>query len=332
MSALTLVTGGAGFLGTHVVQQLADAGARVRVLDVAPAPDGSPAEWVCGSVADEGRVATAVQGVSRVIHLAAIPHLWVSPSSRFDDVNWHGTQVTLAAARSEGVEAFVHVSSLTTRIGGTSGGEVRLVREADRLPLEAMLGPYPRSKWRAEDAARQARAAGMPVRIAIPTMPLGPGDRGLTPPARMVLDFLCGRTPAYLESWMNIADVRDMAAGLIACLDIETGADGVFLGGDNILLGDLLARLQQRSGVTMPSATVPGWLAEAAALVDEGILSRLTNRPPKAPLTGVRLARRPVSFDLAKANELLPERRHTLNQTLSDLFAWFEAEGLWRRE
>ena len=101
---------------------------------------------------------------------------------------------------------------------------------------------------------------------------------------------------------------------------------------EHFIAPDLLARLQHRSGVTMPSATVPGWLAEAAALVDEGILSRLTNRPPKAPLTGVRLARRPVSFDLAKANELLPERRHTLNQTLSDLFAWFEAEGLWRRD
>ena len=94
-----------------------------------------------------------------------------------------------------------------------------------------MLGPYPRSKWLAEDHARAARRDGLPVRIAIPTMPLGPGDSGFTPPTQMVLDFVCGRTPAYMESMMNVADVRDMAAQIVAMLEIDVPESGCFVGG-----------------------------------------------------------------------------------------------------
>jgi len=331
MSDLVLVTGGAGFLGRHVVRTLLPAGRKVRVLDVAPDPGGDDVEWHTGSVTDSAAVSRAMAGVTGVIHLAAIPHLWAKPVTLFDEVNAHGTQVVLEAARAADVGAVVHVSSLTTRIGGATGGKPQHVTEAHRLAPQAMLGAYPRSKWLAEDAARKAWATGMPVRIAIPTMPMGPGDAGMTPPTRMVLDLVSGKTPAYLDTWMNIADVRDMAVALVALLDIETGSDGVLVGGDNILLGDLLARLQHLSGVTMPTATVPGWLAEGFAYLDEFVADHVTGKPPKAPVTGVRLARRAITFDMTLAEEILPPRRHTLNQTLNDLLGWFTDEALWQR-
>ncbi|GAA6154544.1 NAD-dependent epimerase/dehydratase family protein [Pyruvatibacter sp. HU-CL02332] len=326
---LTLVTGGAGFLGRHVVDCLLAGGCPVRVLDRQPDDRQSGAEWVLGSVTDEQTVASACNGVARIIHLAAIPHLWSSDMQDFARVNHTGTQMMLDAAKAQEVSAFVHVSSLTTRIAGAGGGVPRTVTEADLPDVEDMLGAYPRSKWLAEAAARQAYDDGLPVRIAIPTMPLGPGDIGLTPPSQMVLDFVSGRTPAYLETWMNIADARDMAASIVAMLDIDVPRHGLFLGGENLQLSDLLQRLEAVSGVAMPRSKVPGFVAQAFAYADEFVATRLTGKPPKAPLTGVKLARRPIQFDMQAARKFLPSPRHSLDETLSDLLNWFEAEGLW---
>lgn len=328
---LTLVTGGAGFLGRHVVDCLIARGHPVRVLDRQPDHRASGAQWVLGSVTDQQAVADACSGVARVIHLAAIPYLWSPDVRDFARVNHTGTQIVLDAAKAQGVSAFVHVSSLTTRVSGAIGGEPRTVSEADLPPVEDMLGAYPRSKWLAEQAARLAYDDGLPVRIAIPTMPLGPGDVGLTPPSQMVLDLVSGRTPAYLETWMNIADARDMAASIVAMLDTDIPRHGLFVGGENLLLSDLLHRLEAVSGVAMPKSKVPGFVAQAFAYADEFVATRLTGKPPKAPLTGVKLARRPIKFDMQAARNILPPPRYSLDDTLTDLLNWFESEGLWSR-
>jgi len=330
-SDLVLVSGGAGFLGRHVVASLLASGRQVRVLDINSGAAATGLTWIEGSVTDPAAVREAYEGVSAVIHLAAIPHLWTRNAADFDRVNHHGTQVMLDEAYRRSVSAFVHVSSLTTRVSGPVGGEPRRISESDLPPIEAMLGAYPRSKWLAEEAARKAALEGVPVRIAIPTMPMGPGDISLTPPSRMVLDFVSGKTPAYLETWMNVADVRDMASWIVSLLTTETPPHGVFLAGDNIQLSDLLVRLQSVSGVAMPTAKVPGVVAEAFAVLDEFVSTHLTHKAPKAPVTGVRLARRPVIFDQTRLQALLPARAYTLDQTLADLLAWFAGEGLWDR-
>lgn len=328
---ITLVTGGAGFLGRHVVAHLQENGATVRVLDVAPRPaELAGVDWVQGSITEPADLAVALAGAARVIHLAAVPHLWARPRGVFDRVNHRGTVALLDAVRVHGVVSMVHVSSMTTRIGGPAGGPARVVSEADMPPLEAMLGPYPRAKWLAEQAAREAQSKGVPVRIAIPTMPLGPGDRGLTPPTRMVLDFLHQHTPAYLDCWLNPCDVRDMAAGIVGLLAAPPEPEGYLLGGMNIRLGDFLKTLERLSGVAMPRRTVPGRLAEWAARVDTFLADHVTHRPPRAPLTGVRLARRPVLFDSARAGAVIGFAPRPLEATLRDLLRWFEAEGLWR--
>lgn len=329
----TLVTGGAGFLGGHVVERLVREGARVRVLDIAALPAArADVEWVMGSVTDKDALAQAMKGAGRVIHLAAVAHLWARDATVFERVNFQGTRAVLAAAKAAGVSSFVHVSSLTTRIAGPAGGQPRVVTEDDLPPLEAMLGAYPRSKWLAERAARNALAEGLPVRIAIPTMPLGPGDRGLTPPTRMTLDFVCGRTPAYVDAWMNLCDVRDMADAIVRLLDARPEAHGYLLGGPNIRLGDFLKVLGRVSGVAMPERRVPAWLAESFATAETFVADALTGHSPKAPLTGVRLSRRPVLFDSARAANATGFKPRPLDETLTDLLAWFEAEGLWRRQ
>ncbi|MGD1934385.1 MAG: NAD-dependent epimerase/dehydratase family protein [Candidatus Phaeomarinobacter sp.] len=325
---VTLVTGGAGFLGRHVVAVLRDRDIHLRVLDTQPGHGVDGLDWVQGSVTDESVVRDALEGVSSVVHLAAIPHLWTRDMRDFGRVNHVGTRVMLDAARSQGVSAFVHVSSLTTRVFGSVGRQERSVRETDIPPLDQMLGPYPRSKWLAEEAARSAKSEGMPVRIAIPTMPLGPGDTNLTPPTRMILDFVQGKTPAFLETWMNIADVRDMAGGIVDMLGTETPSEGVFLGGKNLRLSELLQALEHVSGIKMPTSKVPGFVAEAFAHADEFVSTYLTHTPPKAPVTGVRLARRPVTFDMSLAQDLLPAPTFSLEDTLGDTLDWFQREGL----
>jgi len=206
-----------------------------------------------------------------------------------------------------------------------------VVTEEDLPPLEAMLGAYPRSKWLAERAARNALAEGLPVRIAIPTMPLGPGDDNMTPPTRMTLDFVCGRTPAFVDAWLNLCDVRDAAAGIVDLLDAPPEPHGYLLGGPNIKLGDFLTVLARVSGVAMPGRRLPAWVAEAFAQAETFVSDVVTRTPPRAPLTGVRLSRRPVLFDSGRAANVIGYHPRPLSQTLTDLLAWFEEKGLWAR-
>lgn len=323
-----LVTGGAGFLGGHVVASLKASGQAVRVLDITQPPGGAAGDWVTGSVCDREIVREAMNGTGAVIHLAANPHLWAPDKTEFDRVNHLGTRNMLNAAREAGVSSFVHVSSLTTRVSGPTGGPPRRVNEACQPPVEDMLGNYPASKWRAEAAAREAHAQGLPVRIAIPTMPLGPCDRTLTPPTRMVLDFAAGRTPAFMETWVNLCDVRDMAAGIVALLDAPPDAEGYLLGGGDLRLGDFLSLLARVSGRRMPRHKVPPPLAETFARLDEWMADHVTGKPPTAPLTGVRLARRPILFDTVKAQRTIDFSSRPLTETVRDVLAWFEAEGL----
>jgi dihydroflavonol-4-reductase len=330
---LNLVTGGCGFIGRHLVEQLAARGERVRVLDLRPL-DLAPAgvEQVAGSITDPAVVARAVDGCARVFHLAANPNLWAPDPKSFEEVNHQGTRRMLEAAQKAGVQRFVYTSteSILKSYRAPKQSTRALIDESVVLTLEDMPGPYCRSKFLAEEAAREAAIGGLPLVVVNPTMPIGPGDALLTPPSKMMLGFLNGETPAYLDCEFNLVDARDVAAGQILAADKGRPGERYILGNINLSLGELLAELQRLTGLSMPRTRIPYALALVSALVSEGI-SNMTKTPPIAPLTGVRLARTSMAFDCSKARNELGWSCRSLEQSLCDAIRWMSGRGLLRR-
>ncbi|HYG88341.1 MAG TPA: NAD-dependent epimerase/dehydratase family protein [Azospirillum sp.] len=324
---VTLVTGGSGFIGSHLVAALAERGERVRILDIAlPYAPLPGVAFTQGSVLDRDAVGCAFEGVDRVFHLAAVSHLWQRDRTVFERVNQCGTRVVLEAAARAGVRRFVHCSTEAVLIGRTGS---QPVDECTDPGLEAMAGPYCRSKYLAERDALAAAAEGMPVVVVNPTAPIGPGDRGPTPPTAMLRLFLRGGPSLILNCLLNLVHVRDVADGMILAAERGLVGERYILGGTDVQLSDLAARLDHLAGrQPRRRRAIPGAVALAAAMVDEWVSDRITHRPPRAPITGVRLALAARGVNNGKARHDLGYRARPLDEALGDAVAWLEqAEG-----
>lgn len=322
----SLVTGGSGFVGRHLVAALEARGEAVRVLDLA---DHGDVETIRGSILDAAAARAAVDGVDCVFHLAGDAQLWSFDQGAFERVNHQGTRAMLAAASEAGVRRFIHCSSLTTLVGAKTPIGASAADEASQRESADMLGPYPLSKRRAEDAVEAAVRDGLDAVIAIPTEPLGAGDESLTPPTRMILDLLNGRTPATIDCTLNFVAAKSLAEGFVAVRDKGLRGERYLLGGDNVSMRQLLVALETLSGRKMPGVSLPYAVALIAGIVDTGLVARLTRKPPKAPLTGVRLAGRRVSFSSAKAERELGWRSAPFEAALREALDWFRARGLY---
>ena len=187
---LALVTGGAGFIGAHLVRQLRDRGIRVRVLDIREQSSVDPGiEMVRGSILDSDVVNRALVGVDTLCHLAANPNFWERRKSEFEKVNLHGTRIVLEAAERSDVRRIVYGSTEAVLKSSRRSTTLPITEAWADLDVDDMPGPYCRSKFLAEHEARRAAERGQPVIIVNPTMPLGPGDSLLTPPTQMLLLF-----------------------------------------------------------------------------------------------------------------------------------------------
>jgi dihydroflavonol-4-reductase len=329
-----LVTGGCGFIGRHLTTLLAMRGYRVRVLDLQDWPDAPEGvELRRGSILDSATVAQAMEGMDTVFHLAANPNLWAPDPRIFHAVNYEGTCRVLEAAMKAQVSRFVYTSteSILKNIHARGGTRGALIDESVELSIDDVWGAYCRSKFLAETAARKAAQSGAPVVIVNPTMPVGPGDGLLTPPTKMLLGFLNGATPAYLNCEFNLVDARDVALGHLLAAEKGRVGERYILGGENMLLGHVLEMLREITGLPIARWRVPYSLAYFAGLVSEGI-SRLTHRPPVAPLTGVVLARSSMAFDSRKALRELGWQCRPLRQSLLDAILDLQSRGLLRRD
>lgn len=319
--SLTLVTGGAGYVGGAVVAALRARGEGVRVLDLAPAPPG--VEGVQGSILDPAALRAGLRGADAVIHCAAMARIWSRDRRAFARVNVEGTRAVLDAVAQAGIR-MVQVSSYTTLVGARH--DPAPLDETAELAPGALLGPYPRSKRQGELAAVAAAAAGADVVIALPAAPIGPGDPGRTAPMALVRDVACGRLPAYLEGPINLVDVRDVAAGLIAARDRGRRGRRYLLAGEDADLGTVLARIAAAAGVAPPRHAVPGALALGVARVGAAVAA-LTGQPPRAPLTGVRIALARPRFDASRARDELGFAPRPLDAAIADAVAWLRTGG-----
>lgn len=322
----SLVTGGGGFIGSHLARQLMEQGEIVRVLELPDVPLPDTVDVVRGSVCDANVVRRALKGVRRLYHLAGNPNLWTRNKKDFQRVNLDGTITVIKEAAKYDLEVIVYTSTESILTG--KAPENALVNASAKRKLYEMPGPYCRSKFLAEQAAFQAARDGLPVVIVAPTLPIGPGDRLITPPTRMILDFLNLQTPAYLNCGFNLVDVRDVATGHILAAEHGRLGERYILGHQNMTLSELLHMIEEITGLRMPKLQVPYWVALGAGMVSEFVADYFTRSPPKAPLTGVRLARCPMFFDSNKAVNELGFPQSAIRQALVDGIAWLVNEGL----
>lgn len=318
--ATALVTGGSGFIGGHLVAALAARGERVRILDLRePAETPPGVAFLQGSILDAEAVARAMEGVERVFHLAAHAQLWLPDPADFDRVNRKGTRVVLDAARRAGTRRFVYCSTEAVLVGPPPA---RRLDESADPGIEGLAGHYCRSKWRAEREALAAARDGLPVVVVNPTAPIGPGDRTPTPPTAMLRLFRAGGPRLILDCVLNLVDVRDVAAGMLLAAEHGRVGERYLLGGTDIRLAELAARIDMLMGRPVARRyAVPGGVALAAARVEEWLSDHVTRRPPRAPVTGVRLALGSGGFDSGKAVRELGYRPRPLDGTLADALA-----------
>jgi dihydroflavonol-4-reductase len=285
----TLVTGGSGFIGQHLVAALLRRGRRVRILDVRPpATPSAGAQYIKGSVLDPIAVQEALDDVEEVYHLAALPGMWMPDKEDFYAVNCRGTEIVISAARERSVSRLLHCS--TESILFSPSSTEPFVTEHTCTTLDEMPGAYTRSKMIAEQQAFQAAASGFPVVIANPTMPIGPHDRNLTPPTVMLRYFLSRRIQVYFDFVVNLVDVRDVASGLLLVMERGRNGHRYILGGEDISLKKLLNMLGTISGRNALRVPIPAEIAQVVAATMEFIADHVTRRSPAATLEGVRIA------------------------------------------
>lgn len=318
-----LVTGATGFVGWHVARLLIEKGHRVRAL-VRP---GSrlrelEAEAVTGDLRDPESLERAVAGCALVFHVAADYRLWVRDARVMYESNVEGTRNLLRAALRAGVERVVYTSTVGT-VGLIRNG---LGDEETPVSLRDMVGVYKRTKFLAEQAAMEAAAAGLPVVVVNPTAPIGDHDFKPTPTGRIILDFLRGAMPAYIETGLNFVDVRDVAQGhWLAC---ERGRPGrrYILGAENLTLKQFLERLAAVSGLAAPRLRIPYGVALAVAAVATG-WARLVGGEPRASLDAVRMARKPMLVSCARAQRELGYAPGPIDDALRRAVEWFRGHG-----
>ena len=316
-----LVTGASGFLGWHVARVLLERGYPVRaLLRQGSRIDRLDVERVTGDLRDAASLARAVSGCGLLFHVAADYRLWAKDPGELYRTNVDGTRQLLQAARDAGVDRVVYTSTVGC-IGLPHNG---LGTEETPVSLADMSGDYKRSKFLAEQTALEFARAGLPVVIVNPTAPIGEHDVKPTPTGKIVLDFLNGDMPAFIDTGLNVVDVRDTAEGhWLAC---ERGRPGerYILGSENLTLAQILEKLARITGRKAPRVRLPYAVAYAAGAASTA-WARLTGRPPRVPLDAVRMARKKMWVSHEKAERELGFHPGPADAALARAVEWMTA-------
>ncbi len=322
----TLVTGAAGFLGSHVTRQLVARGEEVRVLLRASSSNRAisdlPLEYVTGDLRDTASLERAMKDVQRVFHVAADYRLWAKRSQDIYDSNVGGTKNLLAAAKAVGVTQLIYTSTVAT----IAVDRPELPNEFTDSKLGEMIGHYKRSKWMAEQEALKAAKEGLPVIVAMPTTPVGPWDWKPTPTGKIILDFLNGKMPGYVETGLNFVAVEECAAGHLLVAERGKVGERYLLGAENLTLKEMLDTLAKITGLPAPGMKIPHGVALGVAYV-ESTLSRLVGREPQIPVEGVRIAQHRMFVDCSRAQKELGFQPGPVTAALERAVRWYQVNG-----
>ena len=324
-------------MGANLIHELTARGHHVRAL-LRPGSDvrglaGATYERVEGDLGDRAALAKGLHGCDWCFHVAASYHLWLADYAPMYAANVDGTRNVLEVAAEAGCSRIVYTSTVgCIGLPKVVDGALTPTDESTPVAESQMSNHYKLSKWRAEVVARELAAKRLPVVIVNPSAPIGPRDVKPTPTGKVIVDFLNREMPAYLDTGLNWAHVRDVAIGHILAAEKGRLGERYILGNaeGNWTMKDAFAVLAEITGLAAPKFQVPYVVALAAARVDETI-SRFTGKPPKAPVGGVRMAKYKMFFNPAKAIRELGLPQTPPKQALADAVEWFRAHGYVKR-
>lgn len=323
-----LVTGATGFVGGAVARALLRAGREVRLI-VRPAADRRnirdlPVEIYHGDVTDLDSLRRATSGCAQVYHVAALYKLWVRRKREIYESNVTGTENVLKAARECDVEKIIYTSSVAT-LGLPKDGSPG--DEETPVSLSDMVGHYKRSKYLAEQVARTYLQEGLPIVIVNPSTPVGEADIKPTPTGKIIVDFLNGKMPAYVDTGLNLVDVEDVAVGHLLAAEKGKVGERYLLGNENLTLQQILFLLAEITGRPAPRFQVPYLFALGVAYADAAVARLIPGREPLVPPVGVKLSRKKMFFDPTKAIRELGLPQTPVREALQKAVVWFARNG-----
>jgi dihydroflavonol-4-reductase len=329
------VTGATGFVGSHVARVLEEQGAELRLLVRATSDPRNirdlKGERVVGDLRDPASLEKVMTGCDAVFHVAADYRLWVTDPEQMYRANVDGTRAILQAARNSRVRRVVYTSSVATIGFGNGHQNLRpegsAADEDAPVSLTDMIGHYKRSKFMAEEIAIKAGQGGMDVVVVNPSTPVGEQDIKPTPTGRIVVDFLKKKFPAYVDTGLNLVDVRACAVGHVSALERGRSGQRYILGGENLTLKQILDKLAAITGLPSPKIRLPYVVALASGAVDTLFTGMLLRKEPRVTLDAVRMGRKKMFVNSAKAERELGWKAGSVDEALRRAVDWFRSNG-----
>jgi dihydroflavonol-4-reductase len=322
------ITGATGFVGSHVARALAVRGADLRLLVRSTSRTDNiadlHAEVATGDLRDPESLKKAMAGCEFVFHVAADYRLWVRDPEQMYRSNVEGTRAIIRAAQECGVRRVIYTSSVAT-MGFTREGHI--AREDSPVSIKDMVGHYKRSKFMAEQIALEAGRNGANVVVVNPTTPIGEYDIKPTPTGRIVVDFLKRKFPAYVDTGLNLADVREVARGHLLAMEKARPGERYILGGANLTLKQILDKLSELTGLPSPTMKVPHAVAMGFAVFDQFFTGTILGKEPRATIDAVKMGRKKMFAASTKAEYELGYKVLPVEDALRRAVEWFQSNG-----
>ncbi|HZI56782.1 MAG TPA: hopanoid-associated sugar epimerase [Verrucomicrobiae bacterium] len=322
------ITGATGFVGSHVARALAARGADLRLLVRSTSRTDNiadlQAEVATGDLRDPESLKKAMTGCDFVFHVAADYRLWVRDPEQMYRSNVEGTRAIIRAAQESGVQRVIYTSSVAT-MGFTREGHI--AREDSPVSLREMVGHYKRSKFMAEQIALEAGRNGANVVVVNPTTPIGEYDIKPTPTGRIVVDFLKRKFPAYVDTGLNLADVKEVARGHLLAMEKARPGERYILGGQNLTLKQILDKLAELTGLPSPTMKVPHGVAMGFAVFDQFFTGMIMGKEPRATIDAVKMGRKKMFASSSKAEHELGYKVLPVEDALRRAIDWFQTHG-----